>query len=159
MLMSAYAEKRTSAADAGGTQSGLPASVCDVFSNPSKYDGQFVRLSGDFFSGHNWGFVDNECRLESRITPAICIETSHDPTAPRVSFTTDRGALNLVSTLTRELITRELTKEFRSRAVIEGQLFVAAPNRAGFCSGNQYRVMIVAKRLVSFSLDNAKPMN
>lgn len=134
-------------------QTGTPyVGVCQVFADLVKYDKQVIRVEGELVAGkHGMELASAICpNADKRWRTAICLMHSADPSAPRVGFATEGIPLFTIGTATRALIDEKTG--FRSRAIIEGQLFVAEPG-GGYCQANTYRVEMVVTKVLQFSVN------
>lgn len=139
---------------AEGGQSSEPITVCDLLSDLTRHDGRELLVRGEFYVGvHGIALINDNCKLTNKDERvSICVQSSSGPGAPSVDFTTDLLPLEAFAQAERTL--REAGTGFRGTAVIRGKLFVARSGR-GFCHASSFRVLLVAKNLVSYSSESS----
>ena len=134
-------------------QERLPVNVCEVVSHPEKYKSRIVQIAGALLAGRHGIDLAGRCRNPPSID-SICVVLSGQLNTPQVPFKSDRLPIETLASAERLL--REQGTGFSGRAIIEGQVFVA-PDQSGFCSNNNYRVMLVAKELISYEVRRTTP--
>jgi hypothetical protein len=97
----------------------------------------------------------NGGRCQGSTAPgAVCLIKSQSPFAPPTDFATQQTALDAITAAVR----RELSDAgYGSEATVEGRLIAASPEESGYCHMNQYRMVMIVKRVLAYSavLDEA----